>query len=67
YCLTKNRSALRGLAARYLAARTSPCAIPWRVEVPKRRDDDWFLALDRRDIQWTARKYIQRDGDFSVR
>lgn len=65
YCLTKHRSASRGLAARYACTQTYPCAISWKADVEKRRDDDWMMFLSARDRDWVLRKYAKRGGEFS--
>lgn len=65
YCLTKHRSASRGLAARYACTQTYPCAISWKADIEKRRDDDWMMFLSARDRDWVLRKYATRGGEFS--
>ncbi len=65
FCLTKHRSATRGLAARYACTQTYPCAISWRHDVDKRRNDDWMMFLSARDRDWVLRKYAARNGEFS--
>lgn len=65
FCLTKHRSATRGLAARYACTQTYPCAIAWNVEQAKRRDDDWMMFLKSVDRDWILGKYGRRKGSFS--
>lgn len=59
YFFTRERNAMRGLAARYFAARAVPRAVRWLTPVEHRRDDDW-LFVTRRD------EYLRIEGLYAA-